>query len=177
MRGRDKAETRARARERKMRARGEAGGGGGASERQRVRARGNGDAQGEGQVTLAAAPSPQGTLPFPLTRRAPTTQTPWKLLLSRRRASTLGLPNRSTDGPHTAVTSQRQLAALAPRHTPCAAGNCSRNLPLPSLPSADQTRSTDDSNALATAPKPCRRRDPAPQCVPAVSMRLQQCPG
>jgi hypothetical protein len=105
-------------------------------------------------VTLAGAPSPQGTPPFPLTRRAPTTQTPWKLLLSRRRASTLGLPNRSTDGPHTAVTSQRQLAALAPRHTPCAAGNCSRNLPLPSLPSADQTRSTDDSNALATAPKP-----------------------
>ena len=38
----------------------------------------------------------------------------------------------------------------------CAAGNCARNLhvPLPSLPSADQTRSTDDSNALATAPKP-----------------------
>ena len=60
---------------------------------------------------------------------------------------------RSTDGPH---SSQRQLAVLAPPHTMCAAGNCSRNLhvPLPSLPSADQTRSTDDSNALATAPKP-----------------------
>ena len=67
-------------------------------------------------MTLAAAPSPQGTPPFPLTRHAPTTQTPRKLLLSRRRASTLALPNAApTD--HTAVSASSQSWL---RHTPCA---------------------------------------------------------
>jgi hypothetical protein len=82
-------------------------------------------------VTLAGAPSPQGTPPFPLTRHAPTTQTPWKLLLSRRRASTLALPNRSTDGPHTALSaSSLQPWLRATHHAPPATALATYLCPL-----------------------------------------------